>query len=206
MAPASLIEKVVLTFRASSWDVPCLPETLGRVSFVLNFRGVGGLEILTLSPRWGRYPSAQRGHSCTSYLIAGDGTIPSTVGCLGRMEGDNCSRGTCQDDHGASRSPARTHVLIKGPPSSMFLRCRSSCSCLPICSWDQDPTRQPGSSSSGSPGSPRPTANPRCQLESCLPLSCFLIFKGSRCPRRADLVPFLPVQSPDPDSHAIYDP
>lgn len=197
---------MVLTFRASGWDVPCLPEALGRVWFVLNFRGVGGLEILTLPPRWGRYPSAQRGHSWTSYLIAGDGTVPSTVQCLGRIKGEDRSRGTCQHDHGASCCPACTHVLIKGPSRSMFLQCRPSCSCLPVCSWDQDPTRQPGSSSSGSPGSPRPTANPRCQLESCLPLSCFLIFKGSRCPRRADLMPFLPVQSPDPDSHAIYDP
>ena len=43
-------------------------------------------------------------------------------------------------------------------------------------------------------------------LKACLALSRFLIFKGSECPRKSDLMPFLPVQSPDPDSHAIYYP
>lgn len=47
---------------------------------------------------------------------------------------------------------------------------------------------------------------PLTSLKACLALSCFLIFKGSGCPRKSDLVAFLPVQSPDPDSHAIHYP
>lgn len=49
-------------------------------------------------------------------------------------------------------------------------------------------------------GVPGPPLTRTGSLKACLALSCFLIFKGSECPRKSDLVPFLPVQSPDPNS------
>lgn len=40
-------------------------------------------------------------------------------------------------------------------------------------------------------------------LKACLALGCFLIFKGSGCPRKSALVAPLPVQSPAPSSRAV---
>lgn len=55
-------------------------------------------------------------------------------------------------------------------------------------------------------GVPGPPLTRTGSLKACLALSCFMIFKGSECPRKSDLMPFLPLQSPDLDSHAIYYP